>query len=337
MKQKNILLGHGSGGHLTHDLIESIFLKHFNNPTLNLLSDAALLTTEKGKIAFTTDSFVVDPLFFPGGDIGKLAIAGTVNDLAVQGARPAFLSAGFILEEGLSMETLEHVVRSMAIEAAKAGIQIVTGDTKVVERGKCDKIFINTSGIGFFDEDFSAIGIENIKNGDKILINGSIGDHGMAVMSARNQLNISTKVESDCASLNGLINSLSDFKSQIRFMRDATRGGLATVSAELCKDQHFGIRLFEDKIPLNEGVRGICELLGFDPLYVANEGKVVMVVAEEIADEVLETMEKHELGKAAAIIGEITSGHAGKCFLETQIGGNRIVDMLAGEQLPRIC
>ena len=337
MKQKNILLGHGSGGHLTHELIESIFLKHFNNPTLNLLSDAALLATEKGKIAFTTDSFVVDPLFFPGGDIGKLAIAGTVNDLAVQGARPAFLSVGFILEEGLSMETLENVVRSMAEEATKAGIQIVTGDTKVVERGKCDKIFINTSGIGSFDENFSALGIEHIKTGDKILINGSIGDHGMAVMSARNQLNISTNVESDCTSLNGLIDSLNEFKSQIRFMRDATRGGLATVSSELCKHQDFGIKLFEDKIPVNEGVRGICELLGFDPLYVANEGKVVMVVAEEIADEVLETMEKHELGKAAAIIGEITSGHAGKCFLETQIGGNRIVDMLAGEQLPRIC
>jgi len=336
MKQKNILLGHGSGGHLTHELIESIFLKHFNNPTLNLLSDAALLATEKGKIAFTTDSFVVDPLFFPGGDIGKLAIAGTVNDLAVQGARPAFLSVGFILEEGLSMETLENVVRSMAEEATKAGIQIVTGDTKVVERGKCDKIFINTSGIGSFDENFSALGIEHIKTGDKILINGSIGDHGMAVMSARNQLNISTNVESDCTSLNGLIDSLNEFKSQIRFMRDATRGGLATVSSELCKHQDFGIKLF-DKIPVNEGVRGICELLGFDPLYVANEGKVVMVVAEKIADKVLDTLKNHELGKVAAIIGEITSSHAGKCFLETQIGGNRIVDMLAGEQLPRIC
>jgi hydrogenase expression/formation protein HypE len=337
MNQKNILLGHGSGGHLTHELIESIFLKHFDNPILNLLSDAALLPTAKGKIAFTTDSFVVDPLFFPGGDIGKLAIAGTVNDLAVQGARPAFLSAGFILEEGLSMETLENIVQSMAKEASKAGIQIVTGDTKVVERGKCDKIFINTAGIGLFDEEFSAIGIDLIKTGDKILINGSIGDHGMAVMSARNQLNISTKVESDCASLNGLIDSLSDFKSMIRFMRDATRGGLATVSAELCKHQNFGVRLFEDKIPVNEGVRGICELLGFDPLYVANEGKVVMVVANDVSDQMLQVMKNHPLGKDAAIIGEITSGQEGKCFMETQIGGNRVVDMLAGEQLPRIC
>jgi len=337
MKQKNILLGHGSGGHLTHDLIESVFLKHFSNPTLNLLSDAALIDTEKGKIAYTTDSFVVDPLFFPGGDIGKLAIAGTVNDLAVQGASPAYLSAGFILEEGLSVETLEKVVQSMAEEAVNAGIQIVTGDTKVVERGKCDKIFINTSGIGFFDVNFSALGIEHIKVGDKILINGSIGDHGMAVMSARNQLNISSKIASDCACLNGLIDSLNEFKSQIRFMRDATRGGLTTVSAELCKHQDFGIKLFEEKIPVDEGVRGICELLGFDPLYVANEGKVVMVVSNEISEQILDKMKKHTLGKSAAIIGEVTSANAGKCYLETQIGGNRIVDMLAGEQLPRIC
>jgi hydrogenase expression/formation protein HypE len=337
MKQKNILLGHGSGGHLTHDLIESVFLKHFGNPSLNLLGDAALIPTENGKIAFTTDSFVVDPLFFPGGDIGKLAIAGTVNDLAVEGARPAFLSAGFILEEGLSVEILEKVVQSMAEEASAAGIQIVTGDTKVVERGKCDKIFINTAGIGFFEPAFSKLGINNIKVGDKILINGSIGDHGMAVMSARNQLNISTKIASDCASLNGLINTISAYGDHIRFMRDATRGGLATVSAELCKGQTFGIKLFEDQIPVNEGVRGICELLGFDPLYVANEGKVVMVVANEVSLQILETLSNHPLGKDAAIIGEITSVNHGRCYLETQIGGNRIVDMLAGEQLPRIC
>ncbi len=337
MKHKNILLGHGSGGRLTHELIEKIFINHFSNPTLNQLNDAALLPTEKGKIAFTTDSFVVDPIVFPGGDIGKLAIAGTVNDLAVQGARPAFISAGFILEEGLATETLDKLVKSMADEAAKAGVQIVTGDTKVVERGKCDKIFINTSGIGFFDENFSALGIQNIKTGDKIIINGSIGDHGMAVMSARNQLNISTKLASDCASLNGLIDELSDFKAHIRFMRDATRGGLATVSAELCRNQSYGIRLYEDQIPVNEGVRGICELLGFDPLYVANEGKVVLFVANEMAEKITQTLKTHPLGKNAAIIGEINTQNPGKCFLETEIGGNRIVDMLAGEQLPRIC
>jgi hydrogenase expression/formation protein HypE len=257
--------------------------------------------------------------------------------LAVEGAKPAFLSAGFILEEGLSVELLEKVVQSMAEEASAAGIQIVTGDTKVVERGKCDKIFINTAGIGFFEPAFSKLGINNIKAGDKILINGSIGDHGMAVMSARNQLNISTNIASDCASLNGLIDTISALGDQIRFMRDATRGGLATVSAELCKGQSFGIKLFEEQIPVNEGVRGICELLGFDPLYVANEGKVVIVVAKEVSDQMLQIMKNHPLGKDAAIIGEVTSGNNGRCYLETQIGGNRIVDMLAGEQLPRIC
>lgn len=337
MEQKHILLGHGSGGKLTHDLIESIFLKHFGNTKLDKLGDSAILETSGKRLAFTTDSFVVDPLFFPGADIGKLAIAGTVNDLAVAGAIPQYLSAAFILEEGLPIEMLEKVVISMAAEAKKAAIQIVTGDTKVVERGKCDKIFINTTGVGFVDEAFSNLESANIKVGNKVIINGSIGDHGMAVMAARNQLNIQSPVQSDCACLNGLIHSLSAYAENIYFMRDATRGGLATVASELCAGKSYGVELFEEKIPVNTAVRGMCELLGFDPLYVANEGKVLLVVEGNKADEILNKIKQHQYGKEAAIIGEIVDEKAGRCSLQTNIGGHRVVDMLAGEQLPRIC
>ena len=337
MEQKHILLGHGSGGKLTHDLIESIFLKHFGNAKLDKLGDSAIFKTSGKRLAFTTDSFVVDPLFFPGANIGKLAIAGTVNDLAVAGAVPKYLSAAFILEEGLGLEILEKVVIAMAEEAKNANIQIVTGDTKVVERGKCDKIFINTAGVGFVDEAFSNLDSSSIKVGDKIIINGSIGDHGMAVMAARNQLNIQSPVQSDCASLIGLIQSLKPFAVHIHFMRDATRGGLATVTSEICAEKAFGVELFEEKIPVNTAVRGMCELLGFDPLYVANEGKVVLVVDGNQADEILDRIKQHQFGKQAAIIGEIVSEKAGRCMLQTSIGGHRVVDMLAGEQLPRIC
>lgn len=338
MKNKTILLGHGSGGRLSHELISSIFVRHFGNPILNQQGDAAVFPTEKGTLAFTTDSYVVDPIFFPGADIGKLAVAGTVNDLSVSGAQPLYLSAGFIIEEGLEIALLEKVVESMAAEAKKAGIHIVTGDTKVVDRGKCDKIFINTAGVGLVKPGYEKLqsGVA-VLPGDKIIINGAIADHGMAVMSARNQLNIQSSLQSDCASLNGLIDQLDQYRPHIHFMRDATRGGLGTVLAELCSGQTFGIQIDESTIPVHEGVRGMCELLGFDPLYVANEGKVVMVVEATAADQILEIMRNHKLGTEAAVIGEITPVHPGKCWLQTAIGGNRIVDMLAGEQLPRIC
>lgn len=332
------MLGHGSGGKLSHDLIDSLFAKHFDNAYLHQQSDSAVLKSEGEIIAFTTDSFVVDPIFFPGGDIGKLAIAGTVNDLAVSGAVPRFISAGFIIEEGFSRDDLEKIVISMAKEAKKAGVQIVTGDTKVVDKGKCDKVFINTSGIGFLPEKNKAISSgKNIQIGDKIIINGSIGDHGMTVMAARNELNISANIQSDCACLNGLIQTVLNTTDEIRFMRDATRGGLGTVLSELVKGKEFGLQVLEDKLVINEKVKGICELLGFDPLYVANEGKVVMVIGQKDAEKVLTTMQKHPLGKDASIIGEITAGHKGTAWLETVIGGKRIIDMLSGQQLPRIC
>jgi hydrogenase expression/formation protein HypE len=337
-KNDTILLGHGSGGKLTHDLIDHLFARYFDNPILRQQGDSALLEVTSGKLAFTTDSFVVDPIFFPGGNIGHLAIAGTVNDLSVSGAIPLYLSAGFIIEEGFSMESLEIIVKTMAKEAHKAGVSIVTGDTKVVDRGKCDKLFINTSGIGQLSvaNEHISSGIA-IRPGDKIIINGSIGDHGMAIMAARKELNISTKIESDCACLNSLIHESIQGCKDIRFMRDATRGGLGTVVAELTKGKSIGLKLDETKIKVRENVRGLCEMLGFDPLYVANEGKVMVVVGPEEADLVVSRMKQHPLGVEAAIIGEITSDHQGTAWLETVVGGKRIIDMLSGNQLPRIC
>lgn len=337
-KTENILLGHGSGGKLSHDLIDSIFVKYFNNDYLDKQTDSAILNPEGKKLAFTTDSFVVDPIFFPGGNIGKLAIAGTVNDLAVSGATPKYLSCGFIIEEGFALKDLETIVKTMSEEAKKAGIIIVTGDTKVVDRGKCDKVYINTSGIGLLEEKHLGISTaQNLKKGDKIIINGSIGDHGMAVMAARNELNISADIESDCACLNNMISEVLEVSDSIRFMRDATRGGLGTVLSELAKSHNLGVHIQEEYLPINEGVKGMCELLGFDPLYVANEGKVVIVVSSEDAEKVLEILHKNEYGKEAAIIGEISDDHPGSSWLETSVGGKRIIDMLSGQQLPRIC
>lgn len=337
-KKANILLGHGSGGKLTHELIDNMFVKHFSNPELDKQTDAALLKISGDRLAFTTDGFVVDPIIFPGGDIGKLAVCGTVNDVAVSGATPLYLSVGFIIEEGLPMETLEQIVSSMANEAKKAGVSIVTGDTKVVNKGHCDKVFITTTGLGALDEKHVHISEgHQIKTGDKIIINGSIADHGMAIMSARNELKLSAAIESDCASLNHLIKAITTASDQVRFMRDATRGGLATVITELCKGKDYGIVINEEELLVNEPVRGMCELLGFDPMYVANEGKVVVVVAAEDAEHVLEEMQNKNYGKDACIIGEVVEEHPGKAWLNTSVGGNRIIDMLAGEQLPRIC
>lgn len=335
---KNILLGHGSGGQLSHELISKLFVKYFSNPILDEQTDAAVLSIKAEKLAFTTDSFVVDPIFFPGGDIGKLAVAGTVNDVAVSGATPLYLSASFIIEEGFLLSELETIVQSMAEEAAGAGVKIVTGDTKVVNRGKADKVFINTTGIGELPGKRSAVGTGNlVRPGDKILINGSLADHGMCIMAAREGIRFTTGIESDCACLNHLIREVLDVSDQVHFMRDATRGGLATVLCELAAGHDFGMEINEDALPVKESVRGMCELLGFDPLYVANEGKVVMVVAKEDADRVLSVMRSHKLGKDAAIIGEVVKEHAGRAWLTTGIGGRRIIDMLAGEQLPRIC
>ncbi|RLD38032.1 MAG: hydrogenase expression/formation protein HypE [Bacteroidetes bacterium] len=333
-----ILLGHGSGGKLTHDLIEGLFAKYFDNDILRQQSDSAIIPLDGKQVAFTTDSFVVDPLFFPGGDIGKLAIAGTVNDLAVSGAVPQYLSCGFIIEEGLPFSTLEKVVKSMAEESKNAGILIVTGDTKVVDRGKCDKVFINTSGIGVLDKKHQQISSgSGIEIGDKIIINGSIGDHGMAVMAARNELNISANIQSDCACLNEMIGDVLKVSNQVKFMRDATRGGLGTVLSELVKGSPFGIQINETDLVINEGVRGMCELLGFDPLYVANEGKVVMAVGKDDAENILRSIKKNRFGRDAAIIGEITGDHQGRAWLQTIVGGKRVIEMLSGQQLPRIC
>ncbi len=335
---KSILLGHGSGGKLSHDLIKNIFVKYFSNDILDEQSDAAVIDVNSKKLSFTTDSFVVDPIFFPGGDIGKLAVAGTVNDLAVSGAKPLYLSSSFIIEEGFLFGDLERIVISMAEEAKKAGVLIVTGDTKVVNRGKCDKVFINTTGVGEISDRHLHIGTGmHIQAGDKVIINGTIADHGMAVMAAREELSFSTDIQSDCACLNHLIGEALAVSDQIKFMRDATRGGLATVLCELAENKNFGFEIDEAALPVNENVSGICELLGFDPLYVANEGKVVMVVGKEDAEKVLETLKKNELGKRSVIIGEVVSEHGGKAWLTTGIGGRRIIDMLAGEQLPRIC
>ncbi len=335
---KNILLGHGSGGRLSHDLIKDLFVKYFSNDILDEQTDAAVLKIDSNKLAFTTDSFVVDPIFFPGGDIGKLAIAGTVNDVAVSGAKPLYLSTSFIIEEGFSFNDLEIIVKSMAAEARKAGVIIVTGDTKVVNRGKCDKVFINTTGVGELPQKNAHIGTgNNIQSGDKIIVNGTLADHGMCIMAAREDISFTTDIKSDCACLNHLINDALGVSDKIRFMRDATRGGLATVLCELAESKNFGIEIEENALPVNENVRGMCELLGFDPLYVANEGKVLIVVGKEDAENVLSALKENELGKDAAIIGEVVDEHRGKAWLTTGIGGRRIIDMLAGEQLPRIC
>lgn len=338
MKNKNVLLGHGSGGKLSHDLISQLFVKYFDNPILRQQTDSALLEIKSKNLAYTTDSYVVDPIFFPGGNIGKLAIAGTVNDLAVSGAVPKYISTGFIIEEGFPLDDLEIIVKTMSEEAQKAGVLIVTGDTKVVDRGKCDKVFINTSGIGILNENLLDISSgKKIKQGDHIIINGSIGDHGMAILSARNELNIKSAIESDCACLNELIQEIVSSGAQIKFMRDATRGGVATVLTELASGKEYGIELDESKLVVNESVRGMCEMLGFDPLYVANEGKVIMIVSATDSNKVLQIMHKNQFGKQAAVIGEIVDSHHGKGWITTTIGGKRIIDMLAGEQLPRIC
>lgn len=337
-----IVLGHGSGGKLSAELIEKVFVSRFRNPTLEKMDDQAVLEISGARLAFTTDSFVVTPIFFPGGDIGSLAVNGTVNDLAVGGAKPLYLAAAFILEEGLQAADLARVVDSMALAAENAGVQLVTGDTKVVNRGKGDKIFITTTGIGLVDRG-TRLSADRARPGDKILLSGYIGDHGITILSQRENLEFESALESDCAALHGLVRAMLDEAEaagaieSVRVMRDPTRGGVATVLNEISGRSRVGMVLREREIPVREAVRGACEMLGLDPLYVANEGKLVAIVAPEIAERVLAAMRRHPLGAESRMIGEVVEQHPGMVLMKTSVGGTRVVDVMFGEQLPRIC
>ena len=332
-----VMLAHGGGGRLTQMLIERLFLPAFANPALEALHDGAVLEVNGTRLAFSTDSFTISPLFFPGGDIGSLAVHGTVNDLAMCGARPVGLSAGFILEEGLPMDDLWRAVQSMQAAAQAVDVPIVTGDTKVVERGSGDGMFINTAGLGLIPEGVR-ISSTRARPGDVVLINGSIADHGIAVMSVREGLEFETALTSDSAPLVDVVFSILDqVGEQVHVLRDPTRGGVASALNEIAAQAGVGIRLEETRIPVGEAVRGACEILGLDPLYVANEGKFLAIVGPEAAEAVLATMRDHPLGQQAAVIGEVVADHPGKLLLRSRIGGLRVVDMLSGEQLPRIC
>jgi hydrogenase expression/formation protein HypE len=331
-----VLLGHGSGGKLSAELVRDIFLPAFANPALAKLDDQAIVQVNGSRLAITTDSFVVKPLFFPGGDIGSLAVHGTVNDLAMGGARPLFLSAAFIIEEGLAMDVLRRVVESLQRAAASAGVQIVTGDTKVVEKGSGDGLFINTTGIGLLESDLE-MSANRARPGDQVLLSGSIGEHGIAILAQREGLQFDSTVESDSASLYTLVAAMLNVTRSIRCMRDPTRGGLSSTLNEIAAQSQAGIELDERSIPVGEQVRGACELLGLDPLYVANEGKLVAIVDPASAGSVLAAMRSHELGRQAQIIGTVTASHPGLVTMRTVLGTHRIVDMLAGDQLPRIC
>jgi hydrogenase expression/formation protein HypE len=336
LKSRNILLSHGSGGKLTRELIHELLLKELGNRFLNPLTDSAILPPVKSKIAFTTDSYVVKPLFFPGGDIGKLSICGTVNDLSVAGAKPLYISLGFILEEGLLLDDLERTVRSIKVASQEAGVRIVTGDTKVTEKGKGDGIFINTSGIGVIEDNELSLSAERIEVGDKVIVSGSLGDHGASVLSKREGLSFEGVIESDCAPLNHLIESLIPIGSGIKFMRDPTRGGLAGVLNEVA-EQNLEIVVKEESIPLKETVSGFCEILGIDPLYLACEGRVVVICAENVTQDILKTLQNHPLGKGAALVGEVTGDSRRAVYLQTAYGTKRLLDMPAEDNLPRIC
>ena len=336
-----VTLAHGGGGKAMKDLIDDVFVEAFDNPLLAPLDDQARLDLaalgrQGDRLAFTTDSFVVDPPVFPGGDIGKLAVCGTVNDLAVGGAVPLFLSCAVIVEEGVAIDFLRRIARSMAETARQAGVQIVTGDTKVVNKGACDKIFITTSGIGAIRPGID-LGPHRARPGDIILVNGLLGDHGAAILCARGDLALETPIASDCAPLHDLVATLLAAAPGTRFIRDPTRGGVATVLNEIAEAAQLAIEIDEDLTPLRDEVRGFCEILGLDTLYLANEGKIVAIVPPEQAQPALDAMRAHPLGAAAAVIGGVVAGEPGRVTMRTVFGGNRIVDMLVGEQLPRIC
>ena len=332
----NILLAHGGGGKLTHQLIEKMFMPAFGNPMLGARHDGALLSLPSRQLAFTTDSYVIHPLFFPGGDIGSLAVNGTVNDLAMCGARPLFLSAGFILEEGLPMNTLWRVVQSMKLAAEQAGVQLVTGDTKVVDRGKGDGIFINTAGIGVV-ESRTVLSPANVKPGDAILLSGDIGRHGIAIMAVREGLEFESTIESDCAALSGIVLEIIAAGIEVHCMRDLTRGGLASALIEIAESSRLHFEIDEGSIPMLEDVKGACEILGFDPLYVANEGRFISFIPSHEIPRTLELMRAHPLGSQACIVGTAKEGDPGLVTMRSRIGATRVVDMLSGEQLPRIC
>jgi hydrogenase expression/formation protein HypE len=331
-----ILLGHGSGGKLSAELVRDIFLPAFHNPALAKLDDQAVIDINGSRIAFTTDSFVVNPLFFPGGDIGSLAVHGTINDLAMGGAQPLFLSTAFILEEGFSIDSLQRVVNSLRRAAEQAGVQVVTGDTKVVEKGKGDGLFINTTGIGIVPQGLQ-LSADRARPGDKVLLSGSIGDHGIAILAQREGLEFESTIESDSAALHTLVAEMLKASATIRCMRDPTRGGLSSTLNEIAEQSRVGIEITEQAILVRDQVRGACEMLGLDPLYVANEGKLVAIVAPEAADTLIETMRNHPLGKNAQLIGTVLDKNPGLVTMRTALGTTRIVDMLSGDQLPRIC
>jgi hydrogenase expression/formation protein HypE len=336
-----VTLAHGGGGRAMHDLIDDIFLDAFDPESSAPLEDQARFSLADlaglgDRLAFTTDSYVVSPLEFPGGNIGKLAICGTINDLAVGGAVPLYLSCAVIIEEGLPIETLRQVALTMAATARAAGVKIATGDTKVVERGACDKLFINTSGVGVIRPGIH-LGIDRVQTGDAILVNGLLGDHGAAILNARGDMALTTPIESDCAALHGLIDAILTAVPDTRFLRDATRGGLATVLNEIAEASQVGIEIREGDTPIRAEVKGFCEILGLDPLYLANEGKIVCVVPGDRAEAALAAMKSHPLGHEVARIGTVTDHRAGRVVMQTVFGGRRIVDMLVGEQLPRIC
>ena len=335
-KRSAVDMTHGSGGRAMAQLIEELFLKHFDNELLRQSNDQALFEVNKGRMVMSTDGHVISPLFFPGGDIGSLAVHGTVNDVAMSGAKPLYLSAGFILEEGFPLSDLERVVISMGRAAKEAGVAIVTGDTKVVEKGKGDGVFITSTGVGVVEDGINISG-DRAEAGDVIIVNGSMGDHGVAIMSSRENLEFDTAIESDSAALHTLIADMVAATKDIHCLRDPTRGGLATTLNELAQQSKVGMKLREADIPVKQEVTAACELLGLDPLYVANEGKLICICPAESAETILAAMHKHPLGKEAAIIGEVIEDEFGFVQMETKFGGNRVVDWLAGEQLPRIC
>lgn len=336
MSDDIILLAHGSGGGLSQELIRRVFVTHFDNQLLSRLEDASVFTAEGTRLAFTTDSYVVKPLFFPGGDIGRLSVCGTVNDLSMMGAKPLYLSTGFILEEGLRVGDLERIVRSMSDAAKEAGVKIICGDTKVVEKKAADSVFINTAGIGFVREDVQ-ISIANSRPGDLVLVSGTIGDHGITIMSQREGLQFRSDVKSDAAPLNHLVHDMLEASTRIHSMRDPTRGGLATTLNEIAISSQVGIEIDEAKLPVSEGVAWACEMLGLDFLYLANEGKLVATVAADDADRLLAAMRENRWGADAAVIGRVTEDHPGHVVIKSPFGAKRIVSVLAGDQFPRIC
>jgi hydrogenase expression/formation protein HypE len=336
LREERITMAHGAGGKATLNLVSALFLEAFRNPALELLEDQAVVTINGARIAITTDSFVVSPLFFPGGNVGDLAVNGTINDLVVSGARPLYLTAGFILEEGFPVVDLKRIVDSMSAAARQQGVAVVTGDTKVVQRGKVDGCFINTTGVGVIERDI-ALGAASVRPGDAIVVSGPIGDHGMAIMLARGELDLASELASDTAALSGLVDALFASRAEIRCMRDATRGGVATILNEIAGVANVAIVVDESAIPVRDQVRGACEILGIDPMYVACEGRLLAVVTGGTAELALQAMRRHPLGAGTAIIGTVKQDPPGLVLIKTQFGGTRIVDMLVGDPLPRIC